>query len=535
METRALNALLSLNKRDGLLFALIFVALLARLSLSAPIWHHGEAREGLVVQNIVREHHWILPFRNGELPSKPPLFHWLASLPALFVGANDFIVRLPSVLAALVMAFTVFSLGRAMGGRITAWLAVGTLLGMYEFWNSATQARVDMVFSACITVSAAGFFFWHRDRSQIARTFCYLACACAVLAKGPVGIALPVLIIGGFLAIERDSRALRTLWFWPLAGIVLLIDLGWYGAAYAIGGDEFLRLHLWLENFDRFIGRGSFASQNTTLSTAVWLANQTFPWNLALPWSLLKFLRGERGDWTGRFLHVWWLSIFGFFALAARSRAVYLLPLCPAIALVAARGMSAMISKIEGAYSFGTLNESSSVSTTARPSRKIVKRLGICIVLVDVGLMLAIPRFWQDSRLINARVEFIEKIRSLVRTNGALFVTPEFDTSETIVIAYRLGRPIGHKPLACARPSDYFLVPLEETDIPRGETRVLASSSFAKWALVAVNVKDPSLRSAPTAPPDCPAPVAQDIVQRGEWLFSLTTFLIPGISSSHGR
>src|ERR1044071_6720919 len=78
------------DRRDAWLFALIFAALLARLALSAPIWQHGEAREGLVVWGIVHNNEWILPFRNGELPSKPPLFHWLAAV----VGGVFFLSRL---------------------------------------------------------------------------------------------------------------------------------------------------------------------------------------------------------------------------------------------------------------------------------------------------------------------------------------------------------------------------------------------------------------------------------------------------------
>jgi len=162
------------SRLDALLLVLIFAALLFRLLLSPPIWHHGEAREGLVVQTIVQDQQWILPLRNGELPSKPPFFHWIAALTALVFGLSDFIVRLPSAIGAQVMTITTFLIGRAVGDRKTAWLAVGALLGMYEFWDSGTQARVDMIFAACITVSLAGFFFWYRDRRKTARATCLL-------------------------------------------------------------------------------------------------------------------------------------------------------------------------------------------------------------------------------------------------------------------------------------------------------------------------------------------------------------------------
>jgi 4-amino-4-deoxy-L-arabinose transferase-like glycosyltransferase len=65
--------------RDVVVLTLL-VALVLAWPLAAPgIGTHGEAREGLVVQDLVARGHWVLPLRNGELPSKPPLFHWIAA------------------------------------------------------------------------------------------------------------------------------------------------------------------------------------------------------------------------------------------------------------------------------------------------------------------------------------------------------------------------------------------------------------------------------------------------------------------------
>lgn len=149
-----------------------------------------------------------------------------------------------------------------------------------------------MLFSACIAASVAGFFFWYRDGHKVARATCYIASACAVLAKGPAGIALRALVICAFLAAEEQFRLLWKFWSWPLAGLVLLIDVGWYALAYYIGGNEFLGLQIFEENVDRYV----------------------VPMNFLLC-SLILRVRGEREDSDGRFLHTWWISIFGFFCL----------------------------------------------------------------------------------------------------------------------------------------------------------------------------------------------------------------------------
>lgn len=153
---------------DALLFVLIFAALVVRGLLSPPIWHHdGEAREGLVVQGIVQTQEWTLPFRNGELPSKPPLFHWIAAVPSLLVGLSDFTVRLPSVIGAGIMALTTFLMGRMAGGRRTAFAAraIGVAILLFDVtlvvmsrdvWRDVTLEKSRLAFANEISAILPG-------------------------------------------------------------------------------------------------------------------------------------------------------------------------------------------------------------------------------------------------------------------------------------------------------------------------------------------------------------------------------------------
>ena len=115
---------------------------------SPHIWHHGEAREALVIQDIVHHHRWVLPLRNNELPSKPILYHWMAAGFALLMGLSDFTIRLLSVFGAALLAWVTYSIGAFAASRKTGLLAVGILASMFEFWDSGTEARVDMLFAA---------------------------------------------------------------------------------------------------------------------------------------------------------------------------------------------------------------------------------------------------------------------------------------------------------------------------------------------------------------------------------------------------
>ena len=477
-----------LDSKVLVIFCLLFAAMCVRLLLSPPIWNHGEAREGLVIQEILRDGEWLLPFRNGELPSKPPLFHWVSALPALVFGLSDFTVRLPSALGAAIVAVTTFVLGRAVGGPVTGWLSMGSLLAIYEFWDTGTQARVDMIFSACIAISLAGFFLWYRDGRDGARAACYLGAIFAVLAKGPVGLALPAVVIASFLLVEGRLGKLRLLWSWPLVALALVIDVGWYASAYYIGGRDFLDLQIQRENIDRAFGTGGVIADNNFLTMAVWLITRTLPPSLVLLWSLIRRVRGEREDAAGTFLHVWWMAIFMVFALAVGKRAVYLLPVYPAIALLAGRAISSFIA---GCQRSGAAEGSGQYFARRFLSAKVI---GVSIVVMDLTLMLMSRSYLKRSLVERARLAFINEVGAIVPAQASLFATPAFDNAEVFVIAYRLRRDINRKSLVCGERNEYFLAPFDLGQTPV-ETRVLASSKMHDASLV-------TLPTTPTVPRD---------------------------------
>jgi 4-amino-4-deoxy-L-arabinose transferase-like glycosyltransferase len=471
---------------DYVLLALIFAALVVRLLLSPPIWQHGEAREGLVVQAIVYNHQWILPFRNGELPSKPPLFHWIAAVFALIAGFSDLVLRLPSAIAAEIVVIATFLLGRELGGRKTAWLAAGVCLGMYDIWDAGTQARVDMVLAACLTVAFVCFFYWYRYGHQLPRAGCYIAVACAVLTKGPVGVLLAGLVIGGVLGAERKLWLLKRFWSWPLAAIAFGIDAGWYALAYRVGGDAFLNLQLFHENVDRFIGNGSFSARHSVFTLLGWLAIRTLPWNLALLPSMLHFLRRERQDAATHLLHAWWIAVVVFFACAAGKRFVYLLPAYPAIALLAARAMAAWMAGRTGSSFVGVTQPFPGAVNTAKYWTRMATRAGVAVAILDLVLMTVNTEAWTRNPNWKDRLDIIETIHAELTPESRIFATPDFPPTDLIVIAYRLGREIDRKPIICAHPNDYFLSSFGSKDLADVDSQVLASSKTLNISFVAV-------------------------------------------------
>lgn len=305
-----------------------------------PFHTKGEPREGILVQEIVRTGEWILPLRNGvEMPRKPPLFHWLGAAASQRHGTVDeFSVRLPSVLLSAASALTLFVSGAAVLGVRPALIAAVMLLTSFEWMRAATSARVDMTLAFGLTVSFAALMLQRIRPSRPWLILFYGGCAWATLAKGPVGLALPLLQVLLLTLIDRSFRFARQLHLLRGLLFVLAVGVAWYALATWIGGREFFSTQVLDENVLRFLGRSARSGhRHGAIYLSLTLAAGLLPWTLLLPWvggSLWQSRGRLRGSDPLLFALVWTMMVFAFYLIPSSKRGVYLLPLYPSISLL---------------------------------------------------------------------------------------------------------------------------------------------------------------------------------------------------------
>lgn len=315
-------------------FAVYFVPI-----YDTPFYTKGEAREAVLVQAMVQTGNYVLPFRNGtEIPSKPPLFHWLGALASMPVGSvTEAATRLPSVLAAAIALGMTAWLGRRWFGSAAGIVAAVILGSSVTFFVSATTARVDMVLAAAITIALVSFQAdYSGERRGLPRAY-HAAVAAAVLAKGPIGFVLPWAIVVVTLALFRDrdyaarlapSRALA----W------LAVPATWYVAAFFVAGDGFVAKQIIQENFQRLVDAEAGATGHVKPFYAhlPLLLGGLAPWTLLAPVAVVYAVREA---WATKnrslvFLLVWLLVPLVILSFAGSKRAVYLLPSYPAVGLI---------------------------------------------------------------------------------------------------------------------------------------------------------------------------------------------------------
>jgi 4-amino-4-deoxy-L-arabinose transferase-like glycosyltransferase len=307
-----------------------------------PFYTKGEPREAVEVWEEIHNGQWILPMRNGEdLPSKPPLFHWLAGGAAkLFGEVDEFSVRFPSAVLATLSVLLVFWLGVKKWGTSAGVFSAFILATNFEWMRAATAARVDMTTTAFLIAAFVALDRIVSAPEPTPRGFLafYLAMALATLGKGPIGILLPSMVAVLYLALRRDLGRLGKMRV--VSGMVIALTLAgsWYLLAIWKGGFPFVHKQIWVENFGRF-----FAAEETGAGHEHGAAYMVggFLTGFA-PWSfftipLLFFLYSERRRLEAEgFLYpiVWFTSVFVFYSISQSKRTVYLLPIYPAISLL---------------------------------------------------------------------------------------------------------------------------------------------------------------------------------------------------------
>jgi 4-amino-4-deoxy-L-arabinose transferase-like glycosyltransferase len=323
----------------GVVCTLVFLLFLGR----TPFHDKAEPREALVVRDIVLEGRWLLPLRAGEqIPSKPPLFHWLAAGASILRGEmTEASIRFPSALFGSLGVLLCYVFGRRLYDPQTGLWAGLIIATTALYYAAGIEARVDMTLVFFVTLTLIMFFSIYRGflRHKIWWYVFFIIAGGSVTAKGPVSVVLCGLVIAAFLVLRNRWDVLRTMLRHP--GIVLgsVICLAWYGAALYLAGDEFFGLQFVKENFARFFvhGEGGTGHQKPFYYFIPYLFTLGMPWTLFLPgviWSYFSDESHRKDDLL--FLAVWVVAVFLFFSLSAGKRPPYILPLYPPLALLTA-------------------------------------------------------------------------------------------------------------------------------------------------------------------------------------------------------
>lgn len=239
-------------RRD--ILAVTFLAALLSLPFLSltPFFTHGEAREALSSQSMLKTHNWILPNRYGdEIATKPPFMYWLVTIFSLPQGeVSEFTARLPGALFGILAVYGLFRFVSKGWDSHLALLACLFLIGSGVWLMETVSARLDLTLSALLFMGFCALYFWEERKLEGLPFLPILLLTAATLTKGPVAIALPAAILFGYLLILRYRLSAIVVALCKVFVPVICLSSVWYFLAYRAGEQAFLNLVL-SENLER--------------------------------------------------------------------------------------------------------------------------------------------------------------------------------------------------------------------------------------------------------------------------------------------
>lgn len=318
---------------------------------------NGNPGETTVAVSMLESGNWVLPQAYADhVASDPPFFYWLTALASYPEGhVTDFTSRLPSAIAFTVMiGFILVFFGKRFKFQ-EAFIATLLLITSFEIHRAAVSTEANMVLTALVVIGFIQLYRWEEALEMKGLPVIIpLILGCAVLTKGPVGLILPLVVFGVYLAMLRKYSFLtifKSLLYVFISS--LFLPALWYVAAWRQGGDSFLN-YVWDQNFGWFChfrpgeeGTGFFYNILAVLEGFM-------PWTLFFIFSLFgtrivvpdkSFKEIMKTCWRG-ILHLEKPQLFGLvtivcvlliYSFPANKECVYLMPAYPFIALFLAK------------------------------------------------------------------------------------------------------------------------------------------------------------------------------------------------------
>ncbi len=299
-------------------------------------------------RQMIAEGDWLTP-RIGDHSwlEKPPLLHWLvASLIVLFGEASEWVVRLPSVAAGVILVILVATLvGRWKGEK--AGLVAGFIQCTSGYMmNFARLSEADMLL-ACIVASAIVVFIHLQgiglaqpsSRSRLWAIVFWVLIGLTNLCKGPLFGAVMVLApCLTWLLWRRERGAWKRMWSPVGLALGMFIAVTWYILVIL---KEPSALNLWLSH-TVFRAVGEFDRDGRPW----WYYLARFPLKL-LPWTFATLFGAipslkrmwRDADSPERFTWLWALVPLLLLSMSQGRSHHYMLSCLPGFTLVTTIGM----------------------------------------------------------------------------------------------------------------------------------------------------------------------------------------------------
>jgi len=288
-------------------------------------------------REMVQQNTWITPYLFGAAQfEKPILTYWLLRIGFIIFGVGPFAARFFPALFGMIGVVGVYLFGiLAFKDEKKSFLAAIIMCTSGLYVGLSRTVFTDMIFSVFILLSLLAFFWGYLNQKKNAGTVLfYIFAGLAVLTKGPLGLAIPLLAILIFLFREKNAKYLFCkASFWGFIAFAL-ICLPWYIVTIKKYGMLFINEFFYNDHIRRLL-EAEHKSNDTWFFYPATMIGCMFPWAFYVLGALIYLFRCLK-ERVNFFLFSWILTVFLTFQFAHSKLTSYIFPMFPALALVTA-------------------------------------------------------------------------------------------------------------------------------------------------------------------------------------------------------
>ena len=251
---------------SSLIFYLLVLALflISFLGLFIPIMEVDASQYASMSQEMINSKSWLCVKDLGQdYLDKPPLLFWLSSLSIFIFGHSSWAFKLPSFIIAWASVYFLFRLVKLYYPLGIAQLAALVYASSVAFILFTNDIRTDtlLISFVILAVWQLANYIEHLHFKNLC--IGSIALGLAMLAKGPIGLVVPVLALAPHLLLKGKIKVLLQ-WKNVLAPLIILLVLSpMLLGLYEQWGAHGIRFFFWEQSFGRITGENVWANDAT--------------------------------------------------------------------------------------------------------------------------------------------------------------------------------------------------------------------------------------------------------------------------------
>ncbi|WP_157729946.1 ArnT family glycosyltransferase [Bacterioplanes sanyensis] len=311
------------------------------------LFDHDEGAFSEATRGMFERGDFITTYLNDRLRfDKPILIYWLQAASIYVFDIEVWAFRLPSALAGILWSLAIFFFARRYLNEATATAAALMAASALGINAIAHVATADAVLNMFLATTLLCIYHYSQSPSNRLLLAIYALMALGTLTKGPVAVAIPLLVAClYYLSSGLKPQLLKALFYFPGWALYLAIAAPWYVLIYLDQGQAFIDGFFLKHNVNRFKNAMEGHDGGLLFYPLV------LPFVLApfgglliriLP-SIKHIRHGDGGDSDNngqtldRFLWIWFLVVLVLFSVASTKLPHYILYGCTPLVILMAR------------------------------------------------------------------------------------------------------------------------------------------------------------------------------------------------------